>query len=125
MVQVQAGRNKVGFKQLELRNYKVFKAVCWFHPRPRFYLLVQDWQNTQLLHVFQEQLIVGAKRSALAGSTGAPGEEALERNVGLLETSYQVPVLLKPVTVLVFQCQSFGKMAGHARFEWKTPQNAL
>ncbi|XP_077556185.1 rabconnectin-3 alpha isoform X7 [Haemaphysalis longicornis] len=79
-----------------------------------------DWQNTQLLHVFQEQLIVGAKRSALAGSTGAPGEEALERNVGLLETSYQAFVDLRhssvfeePFYLVVLEKTSTGRSQLH------------
>ncbi|XP_077514309.1 rabconnectin-3 alpha isoform X3 [Amblyomma americanum] len=57
-----------------------------------------DWQNTQLLHVFQEQLIMGAKRGALGGSGGGPGEES-EKNVGLLETSFQAFVDLRHSSV--------------------------
>ncbi|XP_049518236.1 dmX-like protein 2 isoform X5 [Dermacentor silvarum] len=58
-----------------------------------------DWQNTQLLHVFQEQLIMGAKQGALGGSTSAPGDETLEKNVGLLETSFQAFVDLRHTAV--------------------------
>lgn len=63
-----------------------------------------DWQNTQLLHVFQEQLIVGIKPTTSSSSSGAGGggrdggggsEEALEKHVGLLETSYQAFVDLR------------------------------
>ncbi|KAL1420957.1 hypothetical protein MTO96_004324 [Rhipicephalus appendiculatus] len=41
-----------------------------------------DWQNTQLLHVFQEPLIMGAKQGVLSSSSGAPGEETLEKKCG-------------------------------------------
>ncbi|XP_075752614.1 rabconnectin-3 alpha isoform X1 [Rhipicephalus microplus] len=58
-----------------------------------------DWQNTQLLHVFQEPLIMGAKQGVLGSSSGAPGEEALEKNVGLLESSFQAFVDLRHTTV--------------------------
>ncbi|KAL3222201.1 hypothetical protein MRX96_050062, partial [Rhipicephalus microplus] len=58
-----------------------------------------DWQNTQLLHVFQEPLIMGAKQGVLGSSSSAPGEEALEKNVGLLESSFQAFVDLRHTTV--------------------------
>lgn len=58
-----------------------------------------DWQNTQLLHVFQEPLIMGAKQGVLSSSSGATGEETIEKNVGLLESSFQAFVDLRHTAV--------------------------
>ncbi|XP_064475038.1 dmX-like protein 2 [Ornithodoros turicata] len=89
-----------------------------------------DWQNTQLLHVFQEQLIAGVKHgssSPASGTAQRPGardepgnEELLEKNVGLLETSYQAFVDLRhsavfeePFYLVVLEKEDGGRSVLH------------
>ncbi|KAG0418412.1 hypothetical protein HPB47_004877, partial [Ixodes persulcatus] len=79
-----------------------------------------DWQNTQLLHVFQEQLIVGAKSGGTLAGVLGPQEESQERQVGLLETSYQAFVDLRhssdfeePFYLVVLEKAESGRSALH------------
>lgn len=69
----------------------------------------QDWQNTQFLHVFQEQLIAGQReeKSTSAGVGTREGELGLmETHLGAMVDLQQAAVFEEPFYIVVLEKSS-------------------
>jgi hypothetical protein len=59
---------------------------------------IQDWQNTQFLHVFQEQLVAGERPDYSAGELGL-----METRLGAMVDLQQAVVFEEPFYIVLLE----------------------